>query len=163
MIVVSDASPVLNLARVSRLQLLASLYKHVVIPEAVYAELTAARRDLPLAIDLASTSWLTVAAAKDHERVQELCKDLDAGEAEAIVLALERHADLLLVDERRGRRIAAAFGLNVRRLLGVLTDAKQADLIEKAKPVLDELLLLFLSQRLIVREQLCLQSFLLLG
>lgn len=64
--------------------------------------------------------WLRVAAAADQNRVQELREDLDAGEAEAIVLAIERRADLLLVDERRGRRTATAAGLTVTGLLGVL-------------------------------------------
>jgi len=141
LIVVSDTSPILNLARIGRFELLASLYKQVIIPTAVYAELTATKRGLPAAIDLVSTPWLTVAAPKDHDRVRELCADLDPGEAEAIVLATEFHADLLLVDERRGRRIAAALGLTVTGLLGVLADAKKAGFIERAKPVLDELVL----------------------
>lgn len=47
MIVVSDTSPVLNLARIGRFELLALLYKQVIIPTAVYAELTAPKRDLP--------------------------------------------------------------------------------------------------------------------
>ncbi len=106
----------------------------------VYAELTASRRDLPPAIDLASESWLIIATANDRKRVQELRKDLDAGEAEAIVLAIERGADLLLVDERRGRRTAAAEGLKVMGLLGVVAGAKRAGLVDLAKPVLDELI-----------------------
>ena len=108
MIVVSDTSPVLNLARIGRLQLLFLLYHQVLIPSAVYDELTASKSDLPPAIDLAAQPWLMVAAANDQKRVQELRKDLDRGEAEAIVLAIERRADLLLVDERRGRRTARA-------------------------------------------------------
>ena len=89
---------------------------------------------------LASLPWLTVKAAKDQKRVQELRGDLDRGEAEAIVLAIECRADLLLVDERRGRRMATAAGLTVTGLLGVVARAKQAGLIELAKPVLDELI-----------------------
>jgi predicted nucleic acid-binding protein len=79
-------------------------------------------------------------AAKDQNRVQELREELDPGEAEAIVLALECGADLLLVDERRGRRMATAAGLTVTGLLGVVAKAKRAGLIELAKPVLDELI-----------------------
>ena len=140
MIVVSDTSPVLNLARIRRLELLPLLYKQVLIPLAVFEELTASKRDLPPAIDLASEPWLIVASANDRQRVQELRENLDPGEAEAIVLAIEYRADLLLVDERRARRTAAASGLTGTGLLGVVAKAKRAGLIDLGKPVLDELI-----------------------
>jgi predicted nucleic acid-binding protein len=76
----------------------------------------------------------------DQNRVRKLREDLDPGEAEAIVLAIERQADLLLVDERRARRTATAAGLTVSGLLGVVAKAKQAGLIDLARPVLDELI-----------------------
>lgn len=136
MIVVSDTSPVLNLARIGRLDLLALLYHEVFIPSAVYEELIRSKRDLPPAVDFASQPWLTVAAANDRNRVQELREYLDPGEAEAIVLAIELQADLLLVDERRGRRV----GLAITGLLGVIATAKRAGLVELAKPLLDELI-----------------------
>jgi uncharacterized protein len=140
LIVVSDTSPVLNLARIGRLELLRLLYHEVLIPTAVYGELTNSRGDQAPAIDLASTPWLIVAAAADQTRVKELREHLDLGEAEAIVLAIERRADLLLVDERRGRRTATAVGLKVTGLLGVVARAKREGLIDLAKPVLDELI-----------------------
>ena len=55
-------------------------------------------------------------------------------------LAIERRADVLLVDERRGRRIATAEGLAVTGLLGVVVRAKEAGSLDLAKPVLDELI-----------------------
>jgi predicted nucleic acid-binding protein len=140
LIVVSDTSPVLNLARIGRLQLLALLYREVLIPSGVYDKLADSQSDLPPAIDLAAHPWLMVATANDQKRVQELRKDLDRGEAEPIVPAVERRADLLLVDERRGRRTASAAGLRVTGLLGVVATAKRAGLIDLAKPVLDELI-----------------------
>jgi predicted nucleic acid-binding protein len=140
LIVVSDTSPVLNLALIGRLDLLQLLYHQVLIPTAVYRELTISKMDLPPAIDLATMPWLIVAAAKDQDRVQELREELDPGEAEAIVLAIERRAGLLLVDEGRGRRTATAAGLTVTGLLGVVARAKQTGLINLAKPVLDELI-----------------------
>ena len=65
---------------------------------------------------------------------------MDWGEAEAIVLALECRADLLLVDERQARRTAKTAGLAVTGLLGVVARAKQAGLIERAKPIVDDLI-----------------------
>lgn len=140
MIVVSDTSPILNLSRISRLELLPSLYGEVLIPSAVYAELTDYRDDLPPGVDLASLAWLRVSAAADQERVRVLRENLDAGEAEAIALAVGCGADLLLVDERRARRIASAAGIPVTGLLGVLAAAKRVGLIHQVKPVLDELI-----------------------
>ncbi|MGA2268032.1 MAG: DUF3368 domain-containing protein [Bryobacteraceae bacterium] len=140
MIVVSDTSPILNLARIGRLELLASLYQQVLIPPAVSAELAFSRDDVFPITDVASIPWLMIGTPRDQDRVQELRDKLDAGEAEAIVLAVERQAELLLVDERRGRRTAEALGLRTTGLLGVLAEAKRAGLIELAKPVLDELI-----------------------
>lgn len=140
MIVVSDTSAVLNLARIGRLELLRLLYQQVLIPSAVSLELSDSRNDLPPAVDLASMPWLIVASATDRNRVQELREELDAGEAEAIVLAIERRADILLVDERRARKTATAAGLAVTGLIGVVARAKRDGLIDLAKPVLDELI-----------------------
>jgi len=140
LIVVSDTSPILNLARIGRLEILASLYKQVLIPPGVFKELAVTKTEASAAIDAARHSWLLLGTPKDQDRVLRLRADLDAGEAEAIVLAVELHANLLLVDERRGRRTAAALGLRIIGLLGVLAEAKQAGLIESVKPLLDELI-----------------------
>jgi predicted nucleic acid-binding protein len=117
LIVVSDTSPILNLARIGRLELLQLLYHQILIPDAVYRELTDSKRDLPPAIDLTSMSWLMVVAAANQNRVQDVLENLDPGEAEAIVLAIELRADLLLVDERRGRRNATAARSKTHRKL----------------------------------------------
>jgi len=69
LIVVSDTSAILNLGRISSLGLLASLYTQVLIPPAVYAELTASRSDVYPAIDLASLPWLITDVPKDQDRV----------------------------------------------------------------------------------------------
>jgi predicted nucleic acid-binding protein len=61
---------------------------------------------------------LVVASPEDRSRVEALSAEVDPGEAEAIVLALERRADLLLVDERRGRRTARMAGLRITGLIG---------------------------------------------
>jgi len=116
LIVVSDTSPILNLARIGRLDLLPSLYEQLLIPPAVCAELAAPKGDVFETLDATSIPWLILGVPNDQDRVRELSGNLDAGEAEAIVLAVERRAELLLVDERRGRRTAAAMGLRITGL-----------------------------------------------
>lgn len=77
MIVVSDTSPILNLARIGRLELLKSLYERVLVPRAVHGELTSCGRDLSALTDPATIPWLVVEAPKDLERMRELRAELD--------------------------------------------------------------------------------------
>lgn len=69
-----------------------------------------------------------------------MSRELDKGEAEAIALALELGADQVLIDERRGRRIAARLNLRYTGILGILVEAKNRGLISEVKPLLDALI-----------------------
>jgi predicted nucleic acid-binding protein len=133
LIVVSDTSPILNLATVDKLHLLRDLYAEMVVPPAVQRELS--RNGIQL--DL---TWTRVVAARDQREVVALREQLDPGEAEAIVVAAELEAELLLVDEKRGRRIAIDRGLEVTGLLGVLAEAKARGLIPQCQPILDDMI-----------------------
>ena len=66
--------------------------------------------------------------------------DLDKGEAEAIALAQELAAHLLLMDEHLGRAVATRLGVRIIRLLGVLIEAKHRELIQEVKPLVDALM-----------------------
>jgi predicted nucleic acid-binding protein len=132
-IVLSDTSPILNLAAIGRELLLHQLYGEIVLPPAVATELkTNGMANLP--------SWTRVVAVRNFGDVKTLKQVLDPGEAEAIVLAAELSAGLLFVDEKRGRRIAMSRGLVVTGLLGVLAEAKARKLVDACGPILDELI-----------------------
>jgi predicted nucleic acid-binding protein len=73
------------------------------------------------------------------EAVRRLQSELDPGEAAAIALALEVDADMILADERKGRKKAAEMGLEVVGLLGVISEAKRRRLIPACRPMLDAL------------------------
>ena len=117
MIVISDTSPILNLARIELLDLLPNLYQQVLIPPAVHHELLRTHYEGRAALERALESWLVVAWPKNEQLVAQLRKDLDAGESEAIALAFERRPALLLIDERLGRRAAETLGLSITGLI----------------------------------------------
>jgi predicted nucleic acid-binding protein len=137
-IVVSDTSPLLNLARIGRLELLRDLYQSVIIPPAVQRELSDETSDLP--IDVTSLSWISVISPHNRSKVVEFAAGLDAGESEALTLAVEIGANQLLVDEKAARRVADALGISYTGLLGVLLESKRASLIGNVRSVMDELI-----------------------
>lgn len=137
-IVISNTTPLIALAWLERLDLLPALFGAVHIPDAVHAELHSDPEKMGSA-ELAAASWLRVTVVENALAVQMLANELDAGESEAIVLAHEMRAGLLLMDERRGRRRAAEGGLAVTGTLGILIEARKRGLIGPLRPFLDRL------------------------
>ena len=131
MIVVSDTSPITSLAKIRRLDLLRTLYHLITIPSAVNSELRRGQILIP--------DWIQVRSATDRALVAQLEIDLDFGEAEALAVALELRADLVLIDEKRGREVAHRLGLRFVGLLGVVLDAKRQGHVRAVRPLLDEL------------------------
>ncbi|WP_058555369.1 DUF3368 domain-containing protein [Thiohalocapsa sp. ML1] len=131
MILVADCSALIALATCDGLHLLDRLFGSVVVPEAVYRE--AVTSDKPQARQL---------KAYLHGRVEQIDPSYpilldgvsDLGETEAMILYRQLAADRLLIDDRRGRRVARINGIEIIGSLGVLLAAKQAGLIEAVKP-----------------------------
>lgn len=142
MIVISDTSAVTNLAAIQHLQLLSQLYNQVTIPDAVYCELAEIDPPVPGTLEVQTAPWLEVRQVISRAVVERLQVEvrLDPGESEAIALALELNADLLLIDERRGRAEANRLGIRITGLLGILVEAKQKKLIVAVKPLMDALI-----------------------
>jgi predicted nucleic acid-binding protein len=137
-IVVSDSSPLIALASLGRLELLHALYGSVLIPEAVRDEVSV-DINRPGAREVLAAGWIEVRQSRDTlERVIALTL-VDKGEAEAIGLAIELNAELLIVDDRRARDLAETMGLRITGVAGVLLEAKKRALINEIKPLLDAL------------------------
>jgi len=126
MVVVADTSPVNYLVLIAQIDLLAGLYKRILIPPAVMAELKHSLAPKPVR-DWADNApgWLEVLSPKGSL----LLPKLDLGEIEAIALAIEMHADVVLIDEQAGRQEALHRGLKVAGTLSVLDEADQAGLV----------------------------------
>ena len=105
------------------------------MPRAVWDETVERRRSQPGIDALHQAAWLRVV----DDPSLELDLGLDPGETAAILLAESLRADLLLIDERVGRKVAQARGLTVRGTLGVLVEAGQQRSISALRPVLDAL------------------------
>ena len=140
MIVVSDTSPIINLAIIGRLELLPKLFGEVILPKAVYEEIVINGKDEPGANEVSSAKWIRIEECKNITFVELLKAELDVGEAEAITLAIELHANALLMDEAKGREIASQNNINVLGLLGILLEAKQKGLIQSVKDEMDKLI-----------------------
>lgn len=122
MIVVSDTTPLISLMKAARLGILERLYSEVLIPQAVYEELTVNPRYAREAETIRNSSFIRVVPVGKSGAVERLrsVSGLDLGESEAIVCAEDYKADILLMDEEAGRRVAKSKGLRVRGTIGVL-------------------------------------------
>ena len=138
MIVVSDTSPILSLALIGQLELLRDLYGTIMIPEAVRSEMITTEQSG--AQEVAQADWIITRPIALDVVLKLLLREVDRGEAEAIGLALQLSADVLLIDERKARHLAAYLELNVVGLLDVLHEAKRRQLIVNVKPLLDDLI-----------------------
>jgi len=125
--VVSNTSPISNLAIIGRLDVLSRQFGTIRIPQAVHSELArlehqAGRQAIEQAL---SQGWIEIVAAMPGDLARNLAASLDAGEAEAIALASESSADLLIMDESAGRAAARNLGITMTGTLGVLLKEKR--------------------------------------
>ncbi len=140
MLIVSDTSPIINLATIGHLWLLPKIYEQIIIPQSVYDEIVIVGTGEPGADEVRLASWIEVRLCRPSVLWNQLQLELDAGEAEALALAVELQADRVLIDERRGRQKAIELSLKPLGVLGILLRAKQDNHIVQVKPLLDRLI-----------------------
>jgi predicted nucleic acid-binding protein len=140
--VVSNASPLITFARIGHLDSLHRLYEAVHIPTEVYNEVVIAGAGMPGAAAIAKADWIHVSAVQDTESLAKtiLKTGLGAGEISAIFLAKEMAADVTLMDEWKGRRLAIEEGLAVVGCIGILEELYRRKEIKDLREVYQELL-----------------------
>lgn len=134
MIVIADASPLRYLVLIQEIEIIPALYGRVLIPSAVFEELTQERTPESVRRWIAGApGWLEVRTPS--HRLSDFSAILGAGERQAIALAEEMHADVLLVDDWAGRREAVRRSLTIQGTLGLLGLASQKGLTDLPRAV----------------------------
>ena len=140
MIVVADSSVLIGLSSIGQLHLLQVLLNEkILIPAAVWSEVVEHGGGRPGAQQIKASAWISVRNVQDSDLLHLLKRDLDAGESEAIALAKETNAKLILLDERDARKTALSLSLKPLGTIGVLIRAKQAGKIKSLHEALDAL------------------------
>ena len=127
MLVVADSSPLIVLIEIGCIDILPALFGKVIIPPEVSAELAQDKRPQPIRTFISSPpAWLIQHAPSSVDSIPML----HPGETSAISLAIELHADLLLIDEILGRKAAVARGINVTGTIGIVERAAEQGLLD---------------------------------
>ncbi|WP_254563865.1 DUF3368 domain-containing protein [Oscillatoria sp. HE19RPO] len=140
MIVVSNTTPLSELAKIGRLNLLPDLFGKIIIPQEVYDELTTGTH--PAATQVPLVDWIEVRSVRDSHKISALqaSTGIDLGEAAAIILAEELDVTWVLIDDLDGRRVAQSRDIPVTGTIGTLLFAKDRGLILNVKELLDALI-----------------------
>jgi uncharacterized protein len=138
MIFVADTGPIISFARAGRLDLLRQVVGELWIPEAVYQELVTQGAGRPGAEEASRGTWIQQKAITQQPAALALPSTLGDGEREALMLAQELKA-VLIIDDADARDIALRLGISVLGSLGVLREAKLQRIISAVKPHLDAL------------------------
>ena len=129
MIAVSDTSPICYLILIEQSDLLHQLFDQLALPRTVLAELL--HEDAPQTVRAWAARpppWILVRENPSGPAVA--MEKLQPGERCAILLAEAIQADIILLDEKSARRVAAARGLRVTGTLGVLGEAAARGLVD---------------------------------
>ncbi len=137
-VVVSDATPIIAFSRIDKLKLLQQIVGEIIIPEEVSKELFEYKKADVKSIK--HCKWIRVEKVKSGNDVELLLPTLDRGESEVIILSKELKADLVIIDELSARKVAMMLDLPLIGTVGLLIAAREKGLIEKVKPLWDEMI-----------------------
>ena len=137
--IIADAGPPIAFARIGRLALLQQVVGGLLVPDAVYEDLVVKGGDRPGAEEVRRGEAIERRTLRNRQALTQLPRSLAQGECEAILLAEEEGAPLL-VDERKAREAAEQRGIEVVGSLWVLKEAKQRGMILAVRPIIEDLL-----------------------
>lgn len=134
--VVCNAGPIIYLAKVGKLELLRSLFGGVIIPPEVYREVVRRGKEEKFAEVLmiekaVGKGWIKKKPVRLDKKLLEFVPELDRGEVEVISLSRGMSAELVLMDDASGRKVAESFGLTARGTLYVLLMAYRRGLMSR--------------------------------
>jgi len=127
-VIISDTSCLIALSRIGRIDILQKVFSIVYTTEIVAKEFEEILPD-----------WVAVKNFNDYAQFEHLKLILDAGEASAIALALETANSILVIDEKKGRKVAADMNVTIIGTLKVLLIAKNKGVIDSVKSLIEEL------------------------
>lgn len=142
MIVVSNTTPLIDMAKLGQYRLLQTLFDEITLPQAVYQEIAVAGKGEFGAAETEQgiqAGWIHLQRVRSSKLLQSLKTDLHDGEAEAIVLASLLQADLILLDDRKARIKAQALNLSVTGTVGILLIAEREGIKLDMRNELDKL------------------------
>lgn len=155
--VVVNTTPLIALSHVGQLDILKKLYGEIIIPEAVYKELSAKSESVcKKAVDR-SLDWIRVDGVKNQMAKSMYKTQLHDGEVEVMILSKEIEADVVIIDDANAKKHAKYLQLPVTGTLGVLIKAKKEGYVGELKPILYQMVEkgIYVSQELI---ELCLNQ-----
>ena len=137
--VVVNSTPLIILGNIDGLKILQELYGEIIIPRAVFEEVTNKDDDAKLKLSQ-NLSWIKVLEVQDKSNRKMYQAKLHDGEVEVMMLSNEISADLLIIDDNAAKKTAKFLGFTVTGTLGVILKAKSEGIIPQVKPILDEIL-----------------------
>lgn len=136
---IADASFLIGLCKIEKIDLLGRVFEEVFIPPAVYKEVVERGKGRLGAQEVREADYISIREPKNKTLVSMFLANLGLGEAEILALAQEEEVDLLLLDEIKARKLASMGGFNVMGVLGFLLTAKNLKFVSKISPLITEL------------------------
>ncbi len=148
--VIVNSTPLLTLGKIGKLEILREMYQEIIIPHAVYKEVTKKEDTASRAVLSACPDWIKVQTIKNEDEYAMYRAKLHAGEVEVMILAQQApRADLVIIDDMAARKTAEFLKLPLSGTIGVLIKAKQKGIISEVMPIISKLEKngFFISQR----------------